>query len=345
LTSITTPRLLALAALATGATALPTAAQAATVTSGHLDWTQVNDFSFAPGGAMTWLGYSTSGSPINAQGTASPIAPATGDTVTPASARAADAEYSWSFPNATGTYDAADGTGTIDVEGGLSYLAPPPPAGHGFDISIENPEIVLDGLSGQLYASGKGGGDNPTYDDSQPLFDLDLSNAEVTLKADGSRLITGIAPSIATVDTAFPDTYAVGAGPDRSPNTFGTFSLTIKADGADAGPTGPTGPTGVAGPVGPAGANGKDGVNGTNGKPGAAATIRTVQAVLAKAPYKGSTTRRVTVYSTKNKKLAAGTLKGRVLKVTLASKVTSLSGKVKVKVAGAQSSKTVSIPS
>jgi hypothetical protein len=342
LTSITTPRLLALAALATGAAALPAAAQAATVTGGHLDWTQVNDFSFAPGGAMTWLGYSTSGTPINAKGTASPIAPATGDTVTPASTRAADATYSWAFPNASGTYDATDGTGTIEVEGGLSYLAPPPPDGHGFDISIESPEIVLDGLGGQLYASGKGGGDNPTYDRSQPLFDLDLSNAEVTLKADGSRLITGIAPSIATTDTAFPDTYAVGAGPDRAPNTFGTFSLTVKTDGGD---TGAAGPAGVAGPMGPAGANGKDGVNGTNGKSGTSVTIRSVKAVLAKAPFKGSATRKVTVYSTKSKKLAAGTLKGRVLKVTLASKVTSLSGKVKVKVNGAKSTTTVSIPS
>jgi hypothetical protein len=344
LTSYTAPRLLALAALAAGAAALPTAAQAGTVKSAHLDWTQINDFSFAPGGAMTWLGYSTSGAPVNAQGTAAPIAPATGDTVTPGSARGSAAAYTWSFPGVSGSYDAADGTGTLELDGGLSYIAPAPPAGHGFDISIEKPKLVLDGLGGKLYASGKGGGDNPTYDRTTPLFTLDLSNAEITLKADGSRVISGIAPSIATVDTAFPDTYAVGAGPDRTPNTFGSFTLTVKTNGGDAGPQGP------------AGANGKDGAAGPAGKNGTLATIRTVKAVLAKAPYKGSATRKVTVYSTKNIKLATGTLKGRVLKVTLAGKVTSLSGKVKVKVTsltgkvkvkvtGTKTSKTVSIPS
>jgi hypothetical protein len=336
LTSITTPRLLAVAALTAGAVALPATAQAGTVKSAHLDWTQINDFSFGPGGAMTWLGYATSGAPVNAQGTAAPIAPATGDTVTPASDRGPAEEYAWSFPGVSGSYDATDGTGAIELDGGLSYTAPAPPAGHGFDISIEKPKLVLNGLSGQLYASGKGGGDNPTYDRGTPLFDLDLSDASVTLKADGSRVIAGIAPSIATTDTAFPDTYAAGAGPDRTPNTFGSFTLTIKTSGGDAGPAGKDGASGKDGATGPAGPAGKDGTS---------ATIRTVKAVLAKAPYKGGATRKVTVYSIKNAKLASGTLKGRVLKVTLASKVTALSGKVKVKPTGAKTSKTVSIPS
>lgn len=341
MTPTTTPRLLALAALATGAAALPAAAQAATVTSGHLDWTQTAIYAGSdPLVDHTWLGYVTGPPFAQANGTVSPIAPATGDTVSPPPTSPRGENYTQSLPAASGTYDPTDGTGSIELDGGVDFAG----TGHGFDITVEKPLIELEGLTGKLYASGKGSTDSGTYDRSAPLFDLDLSQAEVTLKADGSRQISGIAPSVATAETAFPNNYAVGAGPDRSPNTFGSFSLTLKTatDDAAAGPAGPTGPAGVAGPVGPAGANGKD---GTNGKNGTSVTIRSVKAVLAKAPFKGSATRKVTVYSTKNKKLAAGTLKGRVLNVTLASKVTSLSGKVKVKVNGAKSTTTVSIPS
>ncbi|WP_445150265.1 HtaA domain-containing protein [Baekduia sp. Peel2402] len=331
MTSITTHRL-AVALIAVGAAALPAAAQAGTVKSATLDWTQYNvyDTGQPAGTDRTWLGYVTSTAPPSALGSATPIAPATGDTVTPASTRGTGttAPYTTVFPATSGTYDATDGTGAIELDGGLDFQS----SAHGFDITVEKPKLVLDGFSGKLYASGKSGGATPTYDRSQPLFSLDLTNASVTLKADGSRVISGIVPSLASAGTFLPS-YAVGAGPNRTPNTFGSFSLTVKTDGGDQGPKGDTGA---------AGANGKDGAAGKNG---ASATIRTVKAVLAKAPYTGSATRKVTVYSTANKKLATGTLKGRVLKVTLADKVTSLSGKVKVKVSGAKSSKTVSIPS
>jgi hypothetical protein len=333
-----TPRHLAVAALVAGAAALPAAAQAGTVKSAKLDWTQTNVFTGAdPAVDHTWLGYVTGPFPSNAGGTLKPIAPATGDTVNGGSARTSTSNYTESFPAASGTYDATDGTGTIELTGGVEFLAPPPPAGHGFDITIEKPKLVLDGLTGKLYASGKRSGTPATYDATQPLFTLDLSAATVTLKADGSRVISGIAPAIATAGLAFPSGaqgYAVGDGPNRTPNTFGTFALTVKTGGGDTGPAGPAGPAGATGATGAAGRN------GTN------ATIRTVKAVLAKAPYAGSASRKVTVYSAKSgKKLASGTLKGRVLKVTLEEKVTSLSGKVKVKVTGAKTSKTVSIPS
>lgn len=331
MTLTTAPRLLAAAALVAGAAALPSAAQAGTVTAAHLDWTQTNVYDL--GGARTWLGYVTSTAPVNAQGTAAPIAPATGDTVTPASDKGATETYATSFPATSGAYDATSGTGTIELDGGVSFTAPAPPAGHGFDISIEKPQLVLDGFSGKLYASGKRSGTPATYDRGAPLFTLDLSQATVTLRADGSRTISGIVPALASTTTAFPAPYAVGDGPNRTPNTFGSFSLTVKTSGGDQGPKGDTGATGPAGATGAA------------GQDGGSATIRTVKAILAKAPYKGAATRKVTVYSTKNAKLASGTLKGRVLKVTLAAKVTSLSGKVKVKVAGAKTSKTVSIPS
>ena len=330
MTSITTRRL-AIALIATGAAALPSAAQAGTVKSATLDWTETAIYTGAdPLLDHTWLGYVTGPPFAQANGTVSPIAPATGDTVTPSSTRGDD--FTQSFPLTSGTYDATEGTGTIQLDGGVDFAG----TGHGFDITVTKPKLVLDGLSGKLYAEGKRSGTPATYDATQPLFNLDLSGAEVKIKADGSRVIGPIVPALATAETAFPSNYAVGAGPDRTPNTFGSFSLTVKTNGGDQGAKGDTGA---------AGANGKDGVNGKDGKDGASATIRSVKAVLATAPYTGSTTRKVTVYSIKNKKLATGTLKGRVLKVTLADKVTSLSGKVKVKVSGAKSSKTVSIPS
>lgn len=343
MTTSTIPRLLAVAALAAGTVALPAAARAATVTSGHLDWTQTAIYTGSdPAVDHTWLGYVTGPPFAQANGTVSPIAPATGDTVSPPPASPRGADYTQSLPATSGTYDATDGTGAIELDGGVDFAG----TGHGFDITVEKPLIVLDGLEGKLYASGKGSAASGTYDRSAPLFDLDLSRATVTLKADGSRLISGIAPSIATADTAFPGgSYAVGAGPDRTPNTFGSFALTVKTDGGDAGPAGPAGVAGTTGATGPAGPAGKDGTNGKDGRPGATVTIRAIKAVLAKAPYKGSATRKVIIYSTKNQRLAAGTLKGRVLKVTLAAKVTGLSGTVKVKVTGAASSKTVRIPS
>jgi Htaa len=342
LTSITTPRL-ALALAVLSAAALPAAAQAGTVKSATLDWTQYNVYvSSANPVDKTWLGYVTGPLMANANGTATPVAPATGDTVTPASARGNTEDYTTSFPGTSGTYDATDGTGTIELDGGLAFHSEPFPAGHGFDISVEKPKLVLDGLTGKLYASGMRAPDNAipndptTYDRTQPVFTLDLSKADVKLRADGSRVISGIVPTLAVNKYAFPSNYAAGAGPDRTPNTFGSFSLTVKTTGGDQGPKGDAGATGATGPAG------KDGVAGKNGTN---ATIRTVKAVLAKAPYRGGATRKVTVSSTTGKKLATGTLKGRVLKVTLADGVKSLSGKVKVKASGAKTSKTVSIPS
>jgi hypothetical protein len=340
LSRITRPRRTAglLAAVALSAVGIPSAASAGTVKSGHLDWTQFN--TYVGGTERTWLGYVTGPSPAQANGNATPIAPATGDTVTPASPRGAAEDFTTVFPATGGTYDATDGTGTIVLDGGLEFAAPAPPAGHGFTITVLKPKVVLNGLTGQIFASGQGGA-TPIgpYDRSKPLYDLDLSNATVTLKADGSRVLSGIVPSLATAGVAFPGNYLVGAGPERTPNTFGTFSLTVKTNGGDTGPAGKDGKDGAPGATGPAGPAGPAGKNGTS------ATIRSVKAVLAKAPFKGAATRKVGVYNSKGKKVASGTVKGRVLKVTLADKVTSLSGKVKLKVTGSTSSATVRIPS
>ena len=350
---ITRPRRAAglLAAAALSAAAVPSAASAGVVTGGHLDWTQLNVYdSGQPAGTdRTWLGYVTGPSPAQANGTATPLAPATGDTVSPASARGNTEDYTTVFPAVSGTYDPADGTGAIELDGGLQFVAPTPPSGHGFTISVEDPKVVLNGLTGQIFASGLGGA-TPIgpYDRSQPLYNLNLSDATVTIKADGTRVLSGIVPSLATTGTAFPNNYAVGAGPDRTPNTFGGFSLTIKATGGDRGPAGVDGidgADGATGATGPAGPAGPVGATGPAGPAAPAATIRSVKAILAKAPFKGSATRKVTVLSSKGRTLATGTVKGRVLKVTLSTTVTDLAGRVKLKVTGSKSTATVRIPS
>jgi hypothetical protein len=330
--------------------ALPAAASAATVTGGHLDWSQtaVYDLGAPSTQDHTWLGYVTGPGPALAAGTATPIAPATGPTVTTASTRG-DA-YTTAFPATAGTYDQNTGSGAIELDGGLSYAS----SAHGFTITVEHPEVVLDGDSGRIFASGQGGGDTPSYDRSQPLFDLDLSNATLTLKPDGSRVLSDIVPSLAVTSHAFPSNYLAGAGPDRTPNTFGSFDLTLRLAAGDAeaglagpaGPAGDPGPAGPPGPVGPAAAPGLAGIPGARGPEGKTTTIRSVVAVLAKAPFRGNGTRKVTVRNAKGKLVAGGTVRGRTLKVTLAKNVKSLAGKVTLKLtASPKSTATVRIPS
>ena len=328
-----------IAAVALATAAAPAAASATTVSSGHLDWTQTAVYNSGTP-QRTWLGYVT-GDPTTglAGGSATPTAPATGPTVDTASPRGITSTSTTVFPATAGTYDADTGVGTVELDGGLTYTSPV----HMFTITVTQPQIVLDGDSGQLFASGAGGGDTPTYDRTQPLFDLDLSDATVTLKPDGSRVINGIVPSIAASKWAFPSPYLAGAGPDRDPNTFGSFALTLRLAAGDA--DGATGATGLAGATGPVGPIGTTGATGPAGPAGRVATIRSLKAILAKAPFKGSATRKVSVLNGKGKTVASGTVKGRVLKVTLAEAVRSLSGIVKLKLTGAQSTATIRIPS
>ncbi len=326
-----------IAAIAAACAMAPAAASAATVASGHLDWTQTAVYNSGTP-QRTWLGYVTGDPMVGlAGGSATPTAPATGPTVDTTSARGVSESYTTIFPSTAGTYDANTGSGTIELDGGLTSTSPV----HMFTIDVNQPLVVLDGDSGQLFASGAGGGATPTYDRTQPLFDLDLSDATVTLKADGSRILSGIVPSIATGNWAFPSNYPAGAGPERDPNTFGSFDLTLRlapgdADAGPAGPAGPIGATGLAGAAGPI---------GLAGPAGPATTIRSVKAILAKAPFKGNATRKVSVLTRKGKTLATGTIKSRVLKVTLAKAITSLSGTVKLKLSGSQSTAIIRIPS
>lgn len=294
---LTSPaRRAALAALALAAlTAAP--ASAATVTSGKLDWTttKIYDTGAPAGTQRTWLGYVTSAFPL-ANGTAMPSEGATGATVNTASASSTD--YTFTYPATGGTYEPATGEGTIQLDGVVTFFSPPggapPNGGHDFTLTVEDPKVVLAGDSGQLFASGKKAGDPVPYANAA-VFNLDLSAATVTLHADGSRTIAGIVPSIATSLAVFPAPYLAGAGPDRTPNTFGSFSLRVRTAPVY-GPTGPQGPKGDAGKL-----------------------MRLQTSVLKRAPYPDGKRHKVSVLTTKGKRLLAkGAVRARTLSVTLA---------------------------
>jgi len=292
------PRLLLLSlALVAGATSAAPAS-AATVTGGSLDWTAANVYETgAPAGTnRTWLGYVT-GPPPLAVGSATPSAGATGDTVDTGSARGATELYTWSYGATGGSYDEYTGTGTIDYTGVVTFNS----TAHGFTITVDNPQVVLNGNTGQVFASGQSS--SGTYDRSAPLFNLDLSNSNVTLHADGTRSITGIVPSLATANTAFPANYAVGAGPDRTPNTFGAFGLQVRLSGGGGGSIGPAGPAGPIGPVGPAGPQG----------PAGKATVQ--RARLKRAPFPGRRSHQVVVMTKRGRMVTTGRVRGRNLRL------------------------------
>lgn len=102
---------------------------------------------------------------------------------------------------------------------------------------MEDSRFVIAGTTGRLYASGQGqtsAGARP-YDRSSPVFDLDLTNATLSVGADGSWTVIG--PSLATGDYVFGPSYSADAGPERTPNTFGSFGFQLAAGTeADPGP-------------------------------------------------------------------------------------------------------------
>jgi hypothetical protein len=191
-----------------------------------LTWTQTNvfDSGSAPNTNRTFLGYTTG--PVMANGTAGPEGTATGDTVTPDSTRGPDARYAVRFPATSSTFSAVARTGEVRLGGVFVFNG----TGHRFRITVENPRVVFDGDdTATLFASGSGAGSTgtPTYDDSQPLFGLDLSTATTTVDPGGTVTIAGMVPSLSVADRTFPANYGAGSGPNRTPNTFGSFSLTV----------------------------------------------------------------------------------------------------------------------
>lgn len=260
----------------------------------QLNWTQTKVYNTAaPAGTdRTWLGYLTRAAtppapPASApDGTAAPSAGLAGPTVSSSSTVGDD--YTWTFDANSGSLDATTLAGTLDFTGKLTYSS----TNHGILISVTDPKIVLAGNgTGKLYATGDKS-TSATYDQTEPVFNLDLSKATCTLGWDGTLTLGNIAPSIAVEGYAFPggaQGYAAGSGPERTPNTFGTFSLS----GATCAPL-----TGPAGPAGAQGATGAQGPAGPQGEKGKDATVKTIK--LKKS-----------IFKTKKKVLARVTKKGK----------------------------------
>jgi Htaa len=330
----------AIAALATGATA---ATAPAAVT---LDWTVENAFSTGCSGSglnCTWLGHVTNPAVgPGARGTVTALDGATiaGPDGSPVAAidgttpRGAGQDFTFAYPAAGGALSpgatAADWEGTMEFEGSVSFVAPPPPDGHGFTITVDDPRVVLEGDgTGFLYATGLHTPGTPgsapvAYDDSAAVWELDLDGgvpafgpitaayppAEWQIHADGSQTLSGIVPMIETAEHVFPASYATDAGPNRSPNIFGGFTIEVAPNG---GPHGPAGAPGPAGPNGAQGAKGEAGADGVEGK----TIVRHIQVVyLAEAPF-GKGARKVRVTTRKGKLVARGTVRGGTLRLRL----------------------------
>lgn len=245
----------------------------------QLNWTQTKVYnSAAPAGTQrTWLGYISRAAtppapPISApDGTATPSNGLVGPTVS--SASTAGADYTWTYDAVAGSLNATTLAGSLDFEGTLSYAS----TNHGILISISDPKVTLAGDgTGKLYATGDKS-TSATYDQTEAVFNLDLSNSTCTLNWDGTLTLGNIVPSIAVEGYAFPggaQGYAAGAGPDRTPNTFGSFSLT----GATCAPlSGPQGDPGATGATGAPGAQGPAGAVGPQGPAGKDAVVKTIK--------------------------------------------------------------------
>lgn len=309
-------RKLTLAVAATALLAAPAGASAAEygVTGGKLDWSMANYY-VAEDAARTWLGYVTSGS---SNGKVEATAPATltgpggpVTTIDPTSPRTANDVYTLGMPVAPGGTYSDIGVGTVELTGTFTFTI------RGFPITFVDPQITLNGLNGTLRASGTAtgmGGQTAPYDRSKVQFNLDLSAASVTLKADGSRTISGIVPVSTT------DTVLAGFGPNS--RRYGSMSLRLGLAYPEPGegPAGPQGPQGDPGPStfgtpGAQGPQGPPGPQGPAGPRGKSAKISTF--TLKSAPFAGSATRKVRLLQRKTGKLlGTGTLKGRKLRIS-----------------------------
>lgn len=235
------------AALAAFTFAAPAQAAPVSIQSGSIDWAQANVYNAAP--ERTFLGHVTQ--PGVAQmgrsnGTATPSDGATVvdpegapvAAVGPESLRGPNAFFTFEFGSATGTFDPVARTGEVQTTGSLTYvsypgLGPGAPA----PLKISNPRIVLNGLTGAVYAGAEGvsnGRNNPAipYDPATPLFTLDARHATVTRLDGGAFTIGGLVPTLAKAGVfGSASDYAPGtSGPDRTPNTWGAFALQLDTD-------------------------------------------------------------------------------------------------------------------
>lgn len=347
------------ALLAAGLTATSAQAAPESVVGGNLQWSVAklwNPTPTTPVTDRTFIGYGTRNSSFGHQNwTVSVRGAAWGSTVDADTPLGTVAE--WNFPAVNGVYDPAARSGSVSTIGRFqavsTHLAPA--VGFNYTLAIDNPTVVFDGTdTARLYASGsKHNGvlpnpitapplpDNTEAYDRSELFTLDLSESVETHSPDGTITLSNLVPTVVTdIYGGFP----AGSGPDRTPNTFGGFSLSFRTVPGQVGPQGdvgapgPAGPIGVPGPAGPAGPTGKTGKTGPRGKTGRTKVI----ARLAKAPWKGSKTRKVSLRKGKTV-VAKGTVKRRTLTVTVVRGKKVSAGKYTLKLNGSKSTKKIRI--
>lgn len=312
--------------LATGA------ADAEAVAGGRLDWTAANVYETgAPEGTnRTWMGYTTAPGVPFTNGTVTASEGATGDAVTPSSPRGADRRYTFGYPVASGSYDPASGTADVEARGTVTFQS----AAHGFTVTLEAPRVVLSGATGQLFASGRNAGSQSdqragTYDRSKPVFDLDLSRAQRSQEG-ATTVISGIVPAIHEAGYAFPGDYGKGAGPDRTPHTFGTFTLRL-GEAADLPPVSSPPPAAPGQAAAPA---------------PAAARPKVRRVTLARAPFSGPGLRRITLRSVRTRRVVAtGKVRGRALTLyaVRGHRLASLSGRHLLRIRGAKRLRQVAV--
>lgn len=310
-------RLAAPLALALGLAAAPAHAAVESVVTGNLNWSTVKIYDTgAPANTdRTFVGFMTrNASPGSQNATFTTTGALWGSTdISPATA--SGTAVSWNYPVSGGTYDPDTGAGTVALVGRLQMVSATtgnPAIGFGYTLSIENPVIVFDGTTtARLFANGTryGGttGSSIAYGRTE-LFTLAFT--EVTANDDGTVTIANMVPTVVTdIYGGFP----AGSGPNRTPNTFGGFSLTFDTVAGPVGPAGAKGETGAKGDLGAKGEKGDAGPAGSAGPQGPAATIHTER--LAKAPF-GKASSKVRVLRDR-KLVATGTIKGKTVRVKL----------------------------
>lgn len=263
-------------------------APAATVTGGGFDWTMANHYISSRDdtlGQRTFLGYLTS--PVSGPGSlaisgAATIADPTGAAVTQvttAATRGIDQPYTITLPATGGTYDEYAGAGTIQLGGTVAITV------HGRLQSFTDAKLVLDGDRGTLVSDGILTSGDPFTADT--LITFDLASATVTLKANGSRVLGAV---LRTAASSFFGPYP----PSRGTESF-AVRLRLQADEVR-GPQGPAGPA---------------------GEPGKTTWLQT--AVLKRAPYPDRKRHRISLLTTKGKRVVAtGSVLSRTIRVRFA---------------------------
>jgi Htaa len=236
--------LVASASLTTWPAAAATATAApVSVLGGSVDWTQVNVYNAAP--ERTFLGHTTNpgsvlqgrsnGTALTSSG-ATTLAPdgASVDGVRPESQRGSGQGFTFRFPSASGTFDRAARTLDVTTTGTLTYaqypaLTPAPPA----PIVLSGLRITLNGNTGAVYAAASGPAGAADYP-GEALFTLNATQAQITPLGAGRYAVAGLVPTLAKAGIfGTAGQYAPGtSGPDRTPNTWGGFSLVVDTEPA-----------------------------------------------------------------------------------------------------------------